>query len=131
VRLLLGEVALGDQEPACVLAHLQNLRFLGSPREKKMSNRAVTVQSFDAKDPFAGLALVTKPVPKAEAGHVVVQITLRPVNPIDLNHMRYGSNGFFTPGAEGFGIIQDVSLSILLFYFHAIRFGIRKSPSSF
>ncbi|CAM6060793.1 unnamed protein product [Sphagnum tenellum] len=50
-----------------------------------MSNRAVKVQSFDAKDPFAGLALVTKPVPKAEAGHVVVQITLRPVNPIDLN----------------------------------------------
>jgi NADPH:quinone reductase-like Zn-dependent oxidoreductase len=96
-----------------------------------MSNRAVKVQSFDAKDPFAGLALVTKPVPKAEAGHVVVQITLRPVNPIDLNHIRYGSNGFFTPGAVGFGIVHDVSLSILLFYFHAIRFGIRKSPCFF
>ncbi|CAK9250981.1 unnamed protein product [Sphagnum jensenii] len=36
-----------------------------------MSNRAVKVQSFDAKDPFAGLALVTKPVPKAEAGEGV------------------------------------------------------------
>ncbi len=43
----------------------------------------------------------SKPVPKAEAGHVVVQLTLRPVNPTDLNHIRYGSNGFFTPAAEG------------------------------
>ncbi len=62
--MLLGEVALGDQEPACVLAHFKNLRFLGSPREKKMSNIAVQVQSFDAKDPFAGLALVTNLCPK-------------------------------------------------------------------
>ncbi|CAK9278515.1 unnamed protein product [Sphagnum jensenii] len=73
-----------------------------------MINRAVKVQSFDAKDPYAGLALVTKPVPKAEAGHVVVQITLRPVLLVDLMHIRHGANGFFTPGAEGFGIVHDI-----------------------
>ncbi|KAH9552949.1 hypothetical protein CY35_09G094600 [Sphagnum magellanicum] len=73
-----------------------------------MSNRAVKVQSFDAKDPFAGLALVTKPVPKAEAGHVVVQITLRPILPCDLMFIRQGAHGFFTPGTEGFGIVHDV-----------------------
>ncbi|KAH9552828.1 hypothetical protein CY35_09G087300 [Sphagnum magellanicum] len=55
-----------------------------------MSNRAVEQQNFDAKDPFAGLALVTKPVPKAEPGHVVVPITLRPVNPTDLLSILYG-----------------------------------------
>jgi hypothetical protein len=110
-----------NQEPACVLAYFKNLRFLGSPREKKrMSNKAVKVQSFDAKDPFAGLALVTKPVPKAEAGHVVVQITLRPILPFDLMCIRQGANGFFTPGAEGFGIVHDVRIiSILLPSFHA------------
>jgi hypothetical protein len=106
------------KRPVCVLAHFKNLRFLGSPREK-MINRAVKVQSFDAKDPFAGLALVTKPVPKAEAGHVVVQITLRPVLPVDLMHIRFGANGFFTPGAEGVGIVHDVRISILLPSFHA------------
>ena len=63
---------------------VQNLRFLRSPTDNKMSNTAVEQQNFDAKDPFAGLALVTKPVPKAEPGHVVVRITLRPVNPTDL-----------------------------------------------
>jgi NADPH:quinone reductase-like Zn-dependent oxidoreductase len=84
-----------------------------------MSNRAVKVESFDAKDPFAGLALVTKPVPKAEAGHVVVQITLRPILPFDLMCIRQGANKVFTPGAEGFGIVHDVRISILLPSFHA------------
>jgi hypothetical protein len=119
VRLLLGEVALGYQEASLCACTFKNLRFLGSPREKKMINRAVKVQSFDAKDPYAGLALVTKPVPKAEAGHVVVQITLRPVLLVDLMHIRHGANGFFTPGAEGFGIVHDVRISILLPSFHA------------
>jgi trans-2-enoyl-CoA reductase len=82
------------------------LRFLGSPREKKMSNRAVEQQNFDAKDPFAGLALVTKPVPKAEPGRVVVRITLRPVNPTDL--LSIHSNTLRIPGSEGFGIVHEV-----------------------
>ncbi|KAH8952098.1 hypothetical protein BDL97_09G067100 [Sphagnum fallax] len=71
-----------------------------------MSNRAVEQQNFDAKDPFAGLALVTKPVPKAEPGHVVVRITLRPVNPTDL--ISISSNRLRIPGSEGFGIVHEV-----------------------
>ncbi|CAK9882957.1 unnamed protein product [Sphagnum jensenii] len=71
-----------------------------------MSNRAVEQQNFDAKDPFAGLALVTKPVPKAEPGHVVVRITLRPVNPTDL--ISINSNTLRIPGSEGFGIVHEV-----------------------
>jgi hypothetical protein len=71
-----------------------------------MSNRVVEQQNFDAQDPFAGLALVTKPVPKAEPGHVVVRITLRPVNPGDLMSIR--SNSLPIPGSEGFGIVHEV-----------------------
>ncbi|CAK9237096.1 unnamed protein product [Sphagnum troendelagicum] len=71
-----------------------------------MSNTAVEQQNYDAKDPFAGLALVTKPVPKAEPGHVVVRITLRPVNPADLFNI--SSNTLRIPGSEGFGIVHEV-----------------------
>ncbi|CAK9882958.1 unnamed protein product [Sphagnum jensenii] len=81
-----------------------------------MSNRAVEQQNFDEQDPFAGLALVTKPVPKAEPGHVVVRITLRPVNPSDLIFISsnrlgipgYSSNRLRIPGSEGFGIVHEV-----------------------
>ncbi len=76
-----------------------------------MSNRAVEQQNFDAKDPFAGLALVTKPVPKAEPGHVVVRITLRPVNPADL--FLISSNEMRIPGSEGFGIVHEVKQTSL------------------
>ncbi len=85
---------------------VQNLRFLGSAPDNKMSNTAVEQQNFDAKDPFAGLTLVTKPVPKAEPGHVVVRITLRPVNPTDL--LSISSNSLRIPGSEGFGIVHEV-----------------------
>ncbi|KAH8944631.1 hypothetical protein BDL97_13G122000 [Sphagnum fallax] len=71
-----------------------------------MSNTAVEQQNFDAQDPFAGLALVTKPVPKAEPGHVVVRITLRPVHPYDL--FSISSNRLRIPGSEGFGIVHEV-----------------------
>ncbi|CAM6036810.1 unnamed protein product [Sphagnum compactum] len=69
-------------------------------------SKAVEQQNFDAKDPFAGLALVTKPVPKAEPGHVVVRITLRPVNPTDL--ISISSNSLRIPGSEGFGVVHEV-----------------------
>jgi hypothetical protein len=82
---------------------VQNLRFPGSSTDNKMSNRVVEQQNFDAQNPFAGLALVTKPVPKAEPGHVVVRITIRPVNPGDLMSIR--SNSMSIPGSEGFGIV--------------------------
>ncbi|KAH9552104.1 hypothetical protein CY35_09G046200 [Sphagnum magellanicum] len=71
-----------------------------------MSNRTVEQQNFDAEDPFAGLALVTKPVPKVKPGHVVVRITLRPVNPTDL--VSISSNKLRIPGSEGFGIVHEV-----------------------
>ncbi len=93
---------------------VKNLRFLGSPTDNKMSNRAVEQQNFDAKDPFAGLALVTKPVPKAEPGHVVVRITLRPVNPTDL--ISISSNRLRIPGSEGFGIVHEVKQASFFFF---------------
>jgi NADPH:quinone reductase-like Zn-dependent oxidoreductase len=83
-----------------------------------MSNRAVEQQNFDANDPFAGLALVTKPVPKAEPDHVVVRITLRPVNPIDL--LSISSNRLRIPGSEGFGIVHEVTKHPVFLQFHAI-----------
>jgi hypothetical protein len=100
---------------------VQNLRFLRSPPDNKMSNTAVEQQNFDAKDPFAGLALVTKPVPKAEPGHVVVRITLRPVNPTDL--LSISSNSLRIPGSEGFGIVHEVKQASFFLPFHAILLG--------
>ncbi|CAM6050344.1 unnamed protein product [Sphagnum compactum] len=78
-----------------------------------MSNRAVVLQTWVANNPDAGLALVTKPVPEAEPGQVVVHIILRPVNPTDLFPIRtqgyaHAKDGSFTPGSEGVGIVYDV-----------------------
>ncbi len=82
-----------------------------------LSNRAVVVQRFDTENLDAGLALVTKLVPEAEPGHVVVHITLRPVHPTDLNIKGYSTwtSGSFTPGPEGFGIVHEVAISIISF----------------
>jgi NADPH:quinone reductase-like Zn-dependent oxidoreductase len=85
-----------------------------------MSNRAVLLQKLVPNDPEAGLTLVTKPVPKAKPGQVVVRIILRPLNPTDLFSYRiqeYGhaKPGSFTPGSEGVGIVHDVRNS-----FHAL-----------
>ncbi len=94
----------------------------GEKKEQKknknmLSNRAVVVQRFDTENLDAGLALVTKLVPEAEPGHVVVHITLRPVHPTDLNIKGYSTwtSGSFTPGAEGFGIVHEVVISIMSF----------------
>ncbi|KAH9559493.1 hypothetical protein CY35_06G062300 [Sphagnum magellanicum] len=78
-----------------------------------MSNRAVVLQKFVPNNPEAGLGLVTKPVPKAEPGQVVVRIILRPLNPTDLLSYRFegyahAKPGSFTPGSEGVGIVHDV-----------------------
>jgi len=78
-----------------------------------MSNRAVVLQKLVPNDPEAGLALVTKPVPKAEPGQVVVRIILRALNPTDLLSYRFSGYahakpGSFTPGSEGVGIVHDV-----------------------
>ncbi|KAH8959048.1 hypothetical protein BDL97_06G060800 [Sphagnum fallax] len=78
-----------------------------------MSNRAVLLQKIVPNNPEAGLALVTKPVPKAEPGQVVVRIILRPLNPTDLLSYRFeryahAKPGSFTPESEGVGIVNDV-----------------------
>jgi hypothetical protein len=80
-----------------------------------MSNRAVVLLTWVANNPDAGLALVTKPVPEAEPGQVVVHIILRPVNPTDLVSFRaqgyaHAKDGSFTLGSEGVGIVYDVSI---------------------
>lgn len=85
--------------------------------------RAVALVDFNAKDPESSLKLITKPIPKAEPGYVVVRITLRPVNPTDLvgintGRIVKGVEGPATPGSEGFGIVHAVrnpfSLSLSL-----------------
>lgn len=75
--------------------------------------RAVAIESFNEKDPDGSLKLITKPIPKAEPGQVVVHVTLRPVNPTDIVGIRTGrvakgQVGPSTPGSEGFGIVHAV-----------------------
>lgn len=76
--------------------------------------RAVAIVDFNDKDPDSSLKLITKPIPNAEPGHVVVRITLRPVNPTDVVGIRTGRaargvEGPAIPGSEGFGIVHAVS----------------------
>jgi NADPH:quinone reductase-like Zn-dependent oxidoreductase len=94
--------------------------FVAREIKIKMSNRAVVLQKLVPNNPEAGLALVTKPVPKAEPGQVVVRITLRALNPTDLLSYRFtgyahAKPGSFIPGSEGVGIVHDVRNS-----FHAL-----------
>lgn len=75
--------------------------------------RAVAIVDFNDKDPDSSLKLITKPIPNAEPGHVVVRITLRPVNPTDVVGIRTGRaargvEGPAIPGSEGFGIVHAV-----------------------
>ena len=73
-------------------------------------SRAIVQNGFNEKDPESTLELVTKPIPKAESGQVVVNITLRPVHPVDLMLIRTGRYiPGATPGSEGFGIVHAVS----------------------
>ena len=77
-------------------------------------HRAVVINGFNEKDPDSSLQLVTKPLPTAEPGQVVVHLTLRPVNPTDIVAIRTGRTargivGPATPGSEGFGIVHAVS----------------------
>lgn len=73
-----------------------------------MSNIAVVQDGYNATDPLSTLKLVTKPIPKASPGQVVVHITLRPINPTDFMSVRGGGVVNETPGSEGFGIVHEV-----------------------
>ncbi|KAL3698648.1 hypothetical protein R1sor_012724 [Riccia sorocarpa] len=75
--------------------------------------RAIVQRGYKAEDPESTLEVVDKPIPSASPGHVVVHITLRPVNPYDLKLVRLGlvagKHSFpVTVGSEGFGIVHSV-----------------------
>ncbi|CAM6092597.1 unnamed protein product [Calypogeia fissa] len=81
--------------------------------------RAIVQRGFDAADPESTLDLVTKPIPTAEPGHVVVHITLRPINPTDLVAVRTGGIARHyeypvTVGSEGFGIVETIGEGVTL-----------------
>ncbi|CAM6122779.1 unnamed protein product [Calypogeia fissa] len=75
--------------------------------------RAIVQRGYNAEDPESTLELVSKPIPTAAPGYVVVHIILRPINPVDLNIIRSGrlAKGHqnpVTPGSEGFGIVEKI-----------------------
>lgn len=65
---------------------------------------------LNKEDILSTLKLVTKPIPEVDPGHVVVHITLRPVNPTDLLKLRRGqvADGQGVAGSEGYGIVHKV-----------------------
>ena len=76
--------------------------------------KAIVQDGFNNKEPESTLKLVERPIPDAEPGHIVVQIKLRPINPVDLNSIRTGRFAQYTnqpivPGSEGYGIIHKVN----------------------
>ncbi|KAL3698640.1 hypothetical protein R1sor_012716 [Riccia sorocarpa] len=75
--------------------------------------RAIVQRGYNPEDPESTFELVEKPIPSAGPGKVVVHITLRPINPYDLNLLRFGllaaKHSFpVTTGSEGFGIVHSV-----------------------
>ncbi|CAM6119776.1 unnamed protein product [Calypogeia fissa] len=75
--------------------------------------RAIVQRGYNAEDPESTLELVSKPIPTAAPGYVVVHVILRPVNPVDLNIIRSGrlTKGHqnpVTPGSEGFGLVEKI-----------------------
>ncbi|KAG0556385.1 hypothetical protein KC19_11G049700 [Ceratodon purpureus] len=73
-----------------------------------MSNLALVQDGFHKEDPLSTLKVVTKPIPKASPGQVVVHITLRPINPVDFMTLRGGNVVNGSAGSEGFGIVHEV-----------------------
>ncbi len=52
---------------------------------KPITQTAVTVVKYNAKDPAAGLCLVRNAViPETPPGHVLVNVQWRPINPSDI-----------------------------------------------
>jgi NADPH:quinone reductase-like Zn-dependent oxidoreductase len=92
-------------------------------------HRAVIQDGYNAEDPFSTLKLISKPIPTAAPGHVVVHITLRPVNPTDEISVKTGRvakqhTGPVTIGSEGVGIVESVSQIsrvALMNYFPSLR----------
>ena len=90
-------------------------------------SRVIVQDGFDTVNPLSKLKLVTRPVPKAAAGQVVVHIRLRPVNPTDLFNLRanLSENDLLTDGkgcvgSEGFGIVHQVCILYMEQNYHAL-----------
>lgn len=75
-------------------------------------SRTIVQDGLNEDDFLSTLKLVTKPIPEAGPGHVVVHITLRPVNPTDLLKLRRGqvAYGQGVTGSEGYGVVHKVNL---------------------
>lgn len=73
---------------------------------------AIVQDGLNKEDFLSTLKLVTKPIPKAGPGQVVVHITMRPVNPTDLLKLRRGqvADGQKVTGSEGYGIVHEVRM---------------------
>lgn len=78
-----------------------------------MTNKAIVQDGYNKEDPFSTVKIVTKPVPTAGPGQVVVRMTLRPINPTDFISVRnglVGGDGHGVFGSEGCGIIHEVCM---------------------
>jgi hypothetical protein len=83
-----------------------------------MTSRAVKLKEHSGK-PEEIYELVSEAKPKASSGHVVVRMTVMPVNPKDLQN---GAGGMWLTldlkdiyvGAEGTGVVEEV---IFLWYY--------------
>jgi NADPH:quinone reductase-like Zn-dependent oxidoreductase len=79
------------------------------------TNRAIIQDGYNKDDPLATVKMITKPVPKAGPGQVVVCMTLRPINPTDFISLRNGTvggNGKGVFGSEGCGVIHEVGSGV-------------------
>jgi hypothetical protein len=83
-------------------------------------SRAIVQDGFDTVNPLSKLKLVTRPVPKAAAGQVVVHITLRPVNPTGWGKNELLTDGKGCVGSEGFGIVHQVCILYMEQNYHAL-----------
>jgi NADPH:quinone reductase-like Zn-dependent oxidoreductase len=80
-----------------------------------VTNRAIIQDGFNKEDPLGTVKLITKPVPKAGPGQVVVRMTLRPINPTDFIALRngvVGGNGKGAFGSEGCGVVHEVGSGV-------------------
>lgn len=97
-------IAIPDQ--VCgYLASSQTLNY------EKMSRAVVPTATIG--DPVELYKLVTKDIPKASSGNVVVRLTLRPVNPTDSLVIQWGvwaghDLDKLVVGSEGTGVVYEV-----------------------
>jgi NADPH:quinone reductase-like Zn-dependent oxidoreductase len=76
-----------------------------------MSNKAIVQDGYNKEDPLSTVKLVSKPIPTAGPGQVVVRMTMRPINPTDFISLRnglVGGNGSGIFGSEGCGVVHQV-----------------------